>query len=42
MMSWCFINGTTHHLADDETQGLSEGVNEIIESKRSQIPETMH
>lgn len=25
----------THHLADDEIRGLSEGVNEIIESKRS-------
>lgn len=31
----------THHLADDEIRGLSEGVNEIIESKRSilaQVP----
>ena len=42
MMPWCFINGTTHHLADDEMQKLSDGVSEIIESKRSKTPEATH
>lgn len=42
MMPWCFINGTTHHLADEKTQKLSEGVSEIIEFKTSKIPEATH
>ena len=42
MMPWGFINGTTHHLADNEMQKLSEGVSEIIESKRAKIPEATH
>ena len=42
MMPWCFINGTTHHLADDEMQKLSDGVSEIIESKRSKTQEATH
>ena len=42
MMPWGFINGTTHHLADNEMQKLSEGVSENIESKRAKIPEATH